>query len=74
MKRVMTFAAVLLLLSLARGQNTPDFSGTWRLNLLRSDHGDLQGPSSRTDVIKHYGDNLTEGVHERRKGFCLCHL
>src|SRR5260370_27983283 len=34
-------------------QSKPNFSGTWKLNLSKSDFGPLPAPSSRTDVIEH---------------------
>lgn len=43
-------------------QPRPDFTGTWKLNLDRSDYGDLQGPETRTDVIEVHGDRITEHV------------
>src|SRR5579864_7481673 len=34
-------------------QSKPNFSGTWKLNVSKSDFGVLPGPDSRTDVIEH---------------------
>jgi len=34
-------------------QSKPNFSGTWKLNLAKSDFGPLPAPDSRTDVIDH---------------------
>jgi hypothetical protein len=34
-------------------QSKPNFSGTWKLNVSKSDFGPLPGPDSRTDVIEH---------------------
>jgi hypothetical protein len=34
-------------------QNKPNFSGTWKLNVAKSDFGPLPAPDSRTDVIEH---------------------
>jgi hypothetical protein len=44
------------------GQQKPDFSGTWKLNVDQSDYGDLQGPNSRTDTIVQHEDEITETV------------
>jgi hypothetical protein len=44
------------------GQQKPDFSGTWKLNVDQSDYGDLQGPNSRTDIIAQHDDQITETV------------
>jgi len=34
-------------------QTKPNFSGTWKLNVAKSDFGPLPAPDSRTDVITH---------------------
>jgi len=34
-------------------QTKPNFSGTWKLKVSKSDFGPLPGPDSRTDVIEH---------------------
>lgn len=34
-------------------QSKPNFSGTWKLNVAKSDFGPLPAPDSRTDVIEH---------------------
>src|ERR1035438_4258925 len=34
-------------------QTKPNFSGTWKLNVAKSDFGPLPAPDSRTDVIDH---------------------
>jgi len=47
---------------LAWTQTKADFSGTWKLNLEKSDYGDLQGPSSRIDVIDQKGELISERV------------
>lgn len=46
----------------AFAQPKPDFSGTWKLNVAKSDFGALPGPSSRTDVITHKEPSLTDEV------------
>ena len=43
-------------------QKTPDFSGTWKLNVSKSDFGILGGPDSRTDVIIHKDTSITDEV------------
>ena len=37
---------------------TPDFSGTWTLNVPRSDFGPFPAPERRTDVIEHRDGTL----------------
>jgi hypothetical protein len=36
----------------------PNLSGTWKLNLEKSDFGDMQGPVSETDTLTLAGDDL----------------
>ncbi|SRR5258708_2870862 len=43
-------------------QQKPDFSGTWKLNVAKSDFGALPGPQSRTDVITHKDPSLSDSV------------
>lgn len=43
-------------------QRKPDFSGTWKLNVAKSDFGILGGPNSRTDVIIHKGRSLSNSI------------
>lgn len=70
--------ASLLMFILApnlRTQKRPDFSGTWKLNLAKSDYGDLQGPESRTDVIEQHDNRISESVtaegRHRRQQYAL---
>jgi hypothetical protein len=46
----------------ASAQDKPDFSGTWKLNLSKSDFGPIPGPNSETVVIAQNGANVKEGV------------
>ena len=43
-------------------QNKPDFSGTWKLNVAKSDFGVMPGPESRTDTIAQTGATVKESV------------
>ena len=43
-------------------QQKPDFSGTWKLNIAKSEFGDLAAPASRTDVITHKDPSLWVNV------------
>src|SRR5436190_4924008 len=56
-----TFLLALPLLSVV-AQQKPDFSGTWKLNVAKSDFGVLGGPTSRTDVITHKDPSLSDNV------------
>lgn len=51
-----------LLLMTAFAQQKPDFSGTWKLNVAKSDFGMLPGPTSRTDVITHKDPSVSDSV------------
>ena len=55
------FAAVAFAASLAA---KPNFSGTWTLNVSKSDFGMLPGPTSRTDVIEHNDPVLKDTVKQ----------
>ena len=46
------FAVVLFAASLV-AQSKPNFSGTWKLNVSKSDFGPLPAPTGRVDVIEH---------------------
>jgi hypothetical protein len=56
----------------------PDFTGTWTLNLSRSDYGPFPAPARRIDVIDHRGPTLevtrreTNSRGEERTGRWAC--
>ena len=56
-----TFLIALPLVS-AFAQQKPDFSGTWKLNVAKSEFGMLPGPTSRTDVITHKDPSVLDSV------------
>lgn len=56
-----TFLIALPLVSVF-AQGKTDFSGTWKLNVAKSDFGVLPGPTSRTDVITHKDPSLSDSV------------
>ena len=61
--RAIVVCIVVLLVSTAVwGQKPANFSGDWKLDVDHSDYGDLQGPSSRTDIIEQHGGEITETV------------
>ncbi len=60
---VAALAAVALAASLA-AQSKPDFSGTWKLNVGKSDYGVLPPSNSRTDVIDHKDPALKVSVSD----------
>jgi len=57
----LTFLMALPLVSVFAQQKT-DYSGTWKLNVAKSDFGVLGGPDSRTDVITHKDPSLSDNV------------
>ena len=56
-----TFLIALPLVSVF-AQGKTDYSGTWKLDVAKSDFGMLPGPTSRTDVITHKDPTLTNHV------------
>ena len=48
----------------ANGAAHPNYSGTWKLNVDKSDFGPLPPSSSRTDVIAHSDPNLQDTVSD----------
>ena len=64
MIRKLIFLTVLVAFATVTGlaQQKPDFSGTWKLNVAKSDFGPLPPPESRTDVITHKEPSITDEV------------
>jgi hypothetical protein len=64
MIRKLVLISILTALPLlsALGQQKPDFSGTWKLNVAKSDFGQLGGPTGRTDVITHKEPSISNNV------------
>jgi hypothetical protein len=56
-----TFCLALLAIT-CLAQQKPDFSGTWKLNVAKSDFGNFPAPTSRTDVVVHKEPSLTDSV------------
>jgi len=50
------------LLASAYAQQKPNFTGSWKLNVAKSDFGEDPAPKSRTDVITHKDPSLTDQV------------
>jgi uncharacterized lipoprotein YmbA len=61
-RAIVALFTILVVSATGWGQQKPDFSGTWKLNVDQSDYGDLQGPKSRTDTIEQHDDEITETV------------
>jgi hypothetical protein len=64
MLRKLIFSALVILAFTASlsAQSKPNFSGTWKLNVDKSDFGVLPPSNSRTDVIDHQEPNLSDTV------------
>jgi hypothetical protein len=60
MSRAIVFAFALALSSYA--QTKPNFTGTWKLNVGKSDFGMMPPPSSRTDVIEQTDSAIKDTV------------
>jgi hypothetical protein len=56
-----TFLLTLTAFTVVAQQKT-DFSGTWKLNIAKSDFGPLPAPASRTDVVTHKDNSLSDKV------------
>src|ERR1700692_293503 len=46
-------------------QSKPNFSGTWTLNVAKSEFGPLPAPDSRTDVIEHNDPTIKDNVTQK---------
>ena len=60
---VTVFALLAFAISLA-AQSKPNFSGTWKLNVAKSDFGVLPPSNGRTDVIEHQDPDLKDTVSD----------
>src|SRR5579863_222607 len=61
MRRYSILAAAVFATS-ALAQTTPDFTGSWKLNVAKSDFGPLPPPESRTDVITQSAAQIKDAV------------
>ena len=62
MRRILVAVALTVFAAvpaLAQTQSAPNLSGTWVLQMDKSDFGMMPSPKSRTDVIVHQEPNLT---------------
>lgn len=62
LRRICFALSVAALFNAAAFAQKPNFSGTWRMNVAKSDFGPLPAPESRTDVIEHSDPNLKDSV------------
>ena len=61
-KAMFATLALAALAVTAAAQSKPNFSGTWKLNVAKSDFGPIPGPDSRTDVIVHSDPSIKDSV------------
>jgi hypothetical protein len=66
MRSKVIFAAIAVgvFAALLAAQSKPNFSGTWKLNVAKSDFGVLPPSNGRTDVIDHQEPNLKDSVSD----------
>ena len=62
-KTILWTASLALTLTLA--QAGPDFSGTWKMNVAKSDFGPAPAPEELTRVIKQADPNLDIKTHQK---------
>ena len=63
-KAIASAFAVLALAASLAAQSKPNFSGTWKLNVAKSDFGVLPPSNGRTDIIDHQDPNLKDTVSD----------
>jgi|SRR5580693_2706264 hypothetical protein len=61
-KGIIAVLSVTALATSMFAQSKPNFSGTWKVNVAKSDFGPMPAPESRTDVIVHNDPTITDNV------------
>ena len=56
------FMFLTLIVGIAQAQTRPNLSGTWKLNVSKSDFGHGPAPEARTDKIVHEDPNLKDTI------------
>ena len=56
------FMFLTLVLGIAQAQTRPNLSGTWKVNMSKSDFGRGPAPEARTDSITHEDPNLKDTI------------
>ena len=56
------FMFLTLIVGIAQAQTRPNLSGTWKLNISKSDFGHGPAPDARTDIIVHQDPNLKDTI------------
>jgi hypothetical protein len=60
--RVSSVALLAAAFGLLQAQAKPNFTGTWKLNVSKSDFGAMPAPDSRTDKITHEDPDLKDST------------
>jgi hypothetical protein len=64
-RRLITiFAVAAACAAVAPAQSKPNFAGTWKLNVAKSDFGVLPGPESRIDKVEQTASSLTDSISD----------
>ena len=63
--RLFPLALLTLAFGMAHAQAKPNFTGTWKVNVAKSDFGAMPAPDSRTDKITHEDTDLKVHVAQR---------
>jgi hypothetical protein len=57
-----SFMLLTLVVGIAQAQTRPNLSGTWKVNMSKSDFGHGPAPEARTDIIVHEEPNLKDTI------------
>jgi hypothetical protein len=57
-----SFMFLTLVLGIAQAQTRPNLSGTWKVNISKSEFGHGPAPEARTDIIVHQEPNLKDTI------------
>jgi hypothetical protein len=60
--RLFPFMFLSLVLGMVQAQTRPNLSGTWKVNMSKSDFGRGPAPDARTDRIAHQDPNLKDTI------------
>lgn len=61
-RKLISLTFLLALTAVSVCAQKTDYSGTWKLDVAKSDFGAIPGPTSRTDVITHKDPTITNHV------------
>lgn len=67
-KVLMVLVAMIAVAGSSFAQTKPDYSGTWKLNVTKSDFGPVPGPTAQTDVIEQSAQTIKIAVSAEGDG------